>query len=224
MNFRFRFPALFALLVLFSLFLNACALPHEGIIHITDPSNGNTFPLGQPITIRVHVNTAIVSNYNHLAWQYYEWNILDAGAIVAHGADPVNQDIFEFVVNSAPEGAHYISVRGRVARPDPDFADLPNNPYKVYSDWIDSNEVCFYVGPNPPSDFCTIRTIAEPLSIATITATPVPPTATATAIRPIPTHRNPNQHGGSGCSQYGNQNSCDLAGCSWNGSSCTVSP
>ncbi len=89
--------------------------------------------------------------------------------------------IFAQSLSASTAGPHYISVQGRLARPDPDFADLPNNPHKVYSDWINSNEVCFYIGPNAPSDFCSTRTIAQPLVVMTGTPTPFP-TSTPTPI------------------------------------------
>jgi hypothetical protein len=45
---------------------------------------------------------------------------------------------------------------------------------------------------------------------------------------PVSGHNPPHNPNGSapvtGCGQYSNQTSCNLAGCSWNGSSCTVAP
>ncbi|HUH98150.1 MAG TPA: hypothetical protein VLZ89_12365 [Anaerolineales bacterium] len=45
---------------------------------------------------------------------------------------------------------------------------------------------------------------------------------------PVSGHNPPSTHGGSGspsgCGQYSNQTSCNLAGCSWNGTACSVAP
>jgi hypothetical protein len=50
----------------------------------------------------------------------------------------------------------------------------------VYTRWYPSNDVCFFVGPNPPPDFCATRTVAYPVQVepsATATQAPIPPTA-----------------------------------------------
>ena len=71
---KIKFLLVVTFISLVSLAMSGCGLSHEGILHITKPSNGNTFPLGQTITLQVHVNTAVISNYNHLSdWQYYEF-------------------------------------------------------------------------------------------------------------------------------------------------------
>jgi hypothetical protein len=220
---KHRWYLLFMFFVIASLPISGCALSHEALFKITDPHNGNVFPLNQPVTIRVRVFRDSRSSFGGTLWESYEWVLSDAGVVIAQGSSSIAQGTFEFVINSSFDGAHYISARARAARPDPDFADLPNNPYRIYSDWLSSNEVCIYIGSNAPEDFCTIRTIVQPLMVGSITPTP---TATATPVTPVPIRRNPNQHGGSGCSQYHSQSSCNLAGCSWNpqNSSCTVTP
>jgi len=153
---RFTYP--FIVFVVASLLMNACDLQHHGYIYVTDPQNGNTFPLNQPITVKVSV--ADISRLIPYDWVSYEYTITDDGTTIAHvGNETIHQRNLFVVMNNPSQGAHYVSVRGRAARPDPDFVDVPNNPYRVYSDWIDSNEVCFFVGPNPPPDFCTTRTL-----------------------------------------------------------------
>ena len=82
----------------------------------------------------------------------------------------------------------------------------------------DSVTVCIIGDPlHPPQKV--------PMGMTSADCNPaVPPTFTP--VTPIPIHRNPNQNGGSGCSQYHSQSSCNLAGCSWNpqNSSCNVNP
>ena len=198
--------------------LSGCALRHESIIRITDPGNGNTFPLDQPVTIRVHVNTAALANYNHVSgWGFYEFNIIDGGTIIAHGGRSINFDEFEWTLSAGSAGPHYVVVQGRVGR------NVGSNQFE-YSDWINSNEVCFYVGPDAPSDFCSVRTIVQPLTVTTLTPTPPP---TPTPVTPVIIRPNPHNPGGtnpSGCAAFTDQTSCDLAGCSWNYGTCVVNP
>ena len=74
--------------------------------------------------------------------------------------------------------------------------------------WAGNGELLASDGPHEiPVNPC--RILPEP------TETPVPT---------IPVPPNPNQHGGSGCSQYSDQTSCNLAGCSWSSGSCIVNP
>jgi len=212
------------LTITISLLLSGCALPHESRLKITDPSDGNTFPLNQTINIKVRAHYSSVDGINQ--WTAYEWVMVDDGVVLSQGSAPAQQVDFQYSLSSAAEGIHYVSVRARASRPDPDF-DIPNSPYRIYTDWFNSNEVCFYVGPNPPSgDFCSIRTIVQPAVAATFTPTLTP---TATPITPVPIRPNPHNPGGTnptGCAALTNQTSCNLAGCSWNpqNSSCSVNP
>jgi hypothetical protein len=221
---KIKSKILMVFVLIAGLTLSGCALSHEPIFRITNPQNGNVFGLNDRVTIRVRVFRNSISNFGSYDWHFYQWRLFDGNTIIASGGASTSIGTFEFVIDTSAGGPHYITAQARAGRPDPDFADLPVNPYFVYSDWMDSNEVCFFVGPDAPSDFCSVRTIVQPLVVASITPTPIPPTPTATPVTPIPVRRNPNQHGGSGCSQYNTQSSCNLAGCSWNGSSCTVNP
>lgn len=228
MKIKIRLAVQVLSLLLVGAILNGCALSHEPIFRITNPQNNNTFPENASFAIHVRVFRDSYSNFGNGNWTGYEWTMYDGNATIASGSGTVAAGEFDFLISSAPNGPHYVQVRARAFGPDPDYADLPNNPYRVYSDWRLSNEVCFYVGPNPPQDFCQIRTIAYPLTVASNTPSPLPPTPTleptATRVPPIPTRHNPNQQGGSGCSQYADQTACNLAGCSWNpqNSSCGI--
>jgi len=69
--------------------------------------------------------------------------------------------------------------------------------------------------------------VGAPQHLEAATVTPV--TTPLIIIRPD--NNNGNNNGGNGnpggatgCAAYGDKTSCDLAGCSWNGSACTVSP
>ena len=221
-----RLLSLSITIILMSILLNGCSLPHQAILSITSPHDNDTFPANANLSIHIRVFRDGHSNFEDGSWEGYEWLLYDGYGTIGNGQGMVSQGEFDFPIISAPEGPHYLQVRARAFRADPDYAEVPNNPYRLYSEWLLSNEVCFYVGPNPPQDFCQIRTIAQPLILAsstptatltatvTGTATSIPPTLTP--VPPIPTRKNPNQHGGNGCSQYTDQTSCFLAACSWN--------
>jgi len=206
--------------------LSGCALRHDALFHITDPQNGNTFPLNQPLIIKVRVSSS-VSTFNGGDWQFYEWVMWDGNTIISQGSASTLQREFDYALNSPYSGPHYVSVRARAAHavndPSSDRTTL------TYSDWYNTNEVCFFIGPDAPSDFCSVRTIVQPLTVSTLMPSPTPPTPTATPVTPIPIRPNPHNPGGTnptGCAALTDQTSCNLAGCSWNpqNSSCSVNP
>ncbi len=178
-------------------------------LQITQPQDGNVFGQGTQINVTMQSNANRDNLYDTIEWQIYE-----DGLLQGQGTGPGSQNILTYNLPQNNVGTHVVFGRVRGHRRD------------VASDWINSNVVCFYVGDNAPSDFCSTQTLVEPVIISTFTPSPtLPPTATSTAteIPTIPVRHNPHQTG-SGCGQYTSQNSCNLAGCSWNGSSCSVNP
>jgi len=157
--------------------MSSCALQHDAsILHITQPQDNNTFALGDGVNVHVTV-TDVISRFQGV-WSGYEYEVTDNGRLIGHGTNmPLSQRSVSALENASPPGQHIIVARGRAERPDPDYESVPNNPYRVYSDWYSSNEVCVWFGPNPPPDFCSTRTIANPVVVGpTATATPFPPT------------------------------------------------
>ncbi len=196
--------------IIFAFTVSACSDFRSGPLpplQITNPHDNDVFPLNQTIEVRLVSN----ANQDH-TWDTLEYEIYQDGLRIKSGTADGTQNTLPVQVTEDVTGTHVIWAQVRGHRRD------------VTSDWIQSNQVCIYVGDNAPADFCSVQTIIEPQQAST--STPVV-TPTATRVVPIPIRPNPNNHGGtnpSSCAQYSDQTSCDLAGCSWNGSSCTVNP
>ncbi len=176
---------LLIVLLLASLGASSCALRHAAppAINLTDPQNGNTFPSNASVTL--HVTLYGVSGSSSL-WDRYDYQVIEDGVIVSQASDQsITITQRSLLLRGLLDGTHLVVVRGRPSRPDPDYADLPNNTFRIYGDWYTSNPVCFFVGPNPPEDFCSNVTIAEPLRAVTATPSPLP----TEAATPVPVIR-----------------------------------
>ncbi len=172
---------LFIVLVVVSLVASSCAPRHEALpaINITEPHNASTFASNANITL--HVSLEGVAGDSG-AWDRYDDQVLDNGVIVSQASDqPISVTTRTLELGALLNGIHLVEVRGRAARPDPSVADSPNDPHRIFGNWYASKPVCFFVGPNPPEDFCSSVTITGPL--AAVTATPSPsPTSLSTPL------------------------------------------
>ena len=149
-----------------------CAPPHRAPFLIASPHDNDTFPSGQPVTVRV--DTIDLTHVNGETWESYDYEVFDNGDLVARRTHVplTNRNPYEVIAHPA-DGLHWVDVNGRIARTRYFFGD----PEPVYSDRYALN-VCFWVGPNPPPDFCSVRTIVQAARVATPTPTRVPPTPT----------------------------------------------
>ncbi len=176
-----RYLLLPIVVVLASIAGSSCALRREAppAINITEPRNGNTFASNADITLQVSLDGV---GGDSGAWDRYEYQVLDNGVIVSQASDqPISVTTRTLELGGLLNGTHLVEVRGRAARPDPSFADSPNDPHRIFGSWYTSRPVCFFVGPNPPEDFCTSLTIGQPA--LAITATPSPfPTSLSTPL------------------------------------------
>jgi hypothetical protein len=152
-----------------SMLFAACApFQHRWIpATITDPHDNDVIPLGQQIAVRVDVLAAGESG-----WTNFEYTITDNGETIAHvGNESIAQRHLLVYENHAAPGVHDVQVTGRAWR-----LNSPGGQPYYTAPWT-SNDVCFFVGPNPPPDFCATRTVPMPLVVApTATHTPFPPT------------------------------------------------
>ena len=166
-----RFP-FSTVLIMAGLLLGACApFQHAWIpAQITDPHNNDVVPLGQQIAVRVSVLAA-----TDPSWGQFEYTITDNGETIAHvGNETIRQRNLLVYENHAAPGVHIVQATGRAWRQESRGGQTDT----YYTPWWNSNEVCFFVGPNPPPDFCATRTVPMPLVVApTSTPTPFPPTA-----------------------------------------------
>ncbi len=167
--------------MLVSLVASSCALRHEAppAINITEPHNASTFASNANITLRVSL-AGVAGDSG--GWDRYQYQVLDNGVIVSQASDqPISVTTRTLELGSLLNGTHLVVVRGRAARPDPSFADSPNDPHRIFGNWYTSKPVCFFVGSNPPEDFCSSVTIAG--ALAAVTATPSPsPTSLSTPL------------------------------------------
>jgi hypothetical protein len=225
-NLHFSIPL--TVFIVIGLLVSGCAQPDASPFRITDPHNGNTFPLHQTVNVKIELNGRF-ADYRGEHWLWYEWIMTDDGRVIASGSGDTQTRGLNYGVVSLYTGPHYIVVKGRGARVDTERVETNQSIYRNvyrYSDWVYTNEVCFFTGPNPPEDFCSVRTSVQPLTVATLTPTFMP---TATPVTPVPIRPNPHNPGGtnpSGCAAQNSQTRCNLAGCSWNpqNSSCSVNP
>jgi hypothetical protein len=173
--------SLFTVLALVSLVASACARQAPALppIDIVDPHVGSTFPSGTEVDL--HVTFYGVGGGSN-TWQSYEYQLLDNGQVVSQAADiPISQTTLSPTLRSLPDGTHLVVVRGRAARPNPDYAEAANDAHRVYGDWYTSNPLCFFVGANPPEDICSTAAMAQPLKGAAPAASPIPTFASTLA-------------------------------------------
>ncbi len=219
---KYRLYALFTFFIVTGLVLSGCALEHHGRFAITTPHVNDTFLPTDHITITLHRYSSIDP------YHYFRYQIRDNGNVVR--ADEARGEMSEilYILNGDSNGVHLIDARAQAF-------DTANS----HSDWYPATSVCIYVGGNPPANFtCNQYAWPQNLEFATTTSTPAiltivtetPVVTPLIIIRPENNNNNGGNGGnggpggGTGCGAYGDQASCDLAGCSWNGSSCTVSP
>lgn len=209
------------LITIVSLFLNGCALSHHaaGVYLRTD--RGLYSQLTDPIAVTLSSNIVPPEQYHLIQYQ-----ITDNGREIAAGT--ISRDTREInpeVPFPHAYGPHSISARAR-----------PYNSETDHGDWITSIPamVCIFVGSDPP-DTVSCNTYGFPQHLEITTETPaiytiVTETPVVTPLIIIRPDNNANNNGGSnpggatGCAAYSDKASCDLAGCSWNGSACTVTP
>ena len=216
---RFRLYSLFAFIVTASLLISGCALSHRGLGFYLRTDRQLYSQLTDPITITLS-STIVVPNQYHSV----QYEVIDNG--VGIGSGVISRDTQQItVLMPFPHafGTHSISARVR-----------PYNSAADYGDWVASTPamVCVFVGADPPDTYsCSVFGFPQHLEISTETpsiltiVTETPPVTPLIIIRPDNNNNNGNNPGGAvGCAAYGDKSSCDLAGCSWTGSSCTVSP
>lgn len=184
--------ALIGVIIIFSLVTSACALEHHGALRIVAPHNNDVLPENQPVRIRVEVVDMREVYQPALAWEQGQYNLVDDGSIVTEAGWqrlPGRGETLEFVINNPSAGPHYVMFQTQLRRLNRDYYDFPNDPddrHYDHSDWYRTGEVCFWVGPNAPQDFCTIRTTTNPLTMASATPSPFPTFAPT----PVPVLRN----------------------------------
>ena len=215
------FP-LFAFFVIASLLISGCALEHHGLpLIITTPNNGTVFGQNEIIRIGITSGLTVPDQYRQFQIEIYDngvrvrVNYYGRGTTMVREADPTPYTT----------GTHDLYARARAYNSDTD-----------YGEWYPSYHVCVFVGPNPPSNFTCDVSYGFPQHLEISTETPsiytiitgTPPVTPLIIIRPENNNNNGGNGGASGgatgCAAYSDKNSCDLAGCSWNGSSCTVTP
>ncbi len=211
---------LFLFFVITSLVLSGCALEHHGRFYISSPHINDTFLPTDHITITLHRYSSVDP------YHYFRYQIRDNGNILISNEARGELNDIQYILNGDSNGVHLIDARAQAF-------DTTNS----HSDWYPATSVCIYVGGNPPANF-TCNQYAWPQNLEFVTTTPTssiltivteaPPVTPIIIIRPDnPNNNNGGKPGGSGatgCGAYGDKSSCDAAGCSWNGSSCTVSP
>ncbi len=193
--------------ILLGLLISGCSAQEPPTFSITQPGNGSVLPSGVPVQITLN------SRYNANNFSYVRWEIYDNGVLVGHDVANIGTSDIHWAENGPMDGVHHIYARAQA------FSNGANQ-----SQWLTTPDLCYWVGDNAPSDFCSIQTIVQPATAATATAVLTP----IVINRPDNTNSNGGNGGTSGgatgCAAYTDQSSCNLAGCSWSGSSCTVTP
>jgi hypothetical protein len=137
-------------LMMAGLLLGACApFQHAWIpAQITDPHNNDVIPLGQQIAVRVSVLAA-----TDPSWGQFEYTITDNGETIAHvGNETIRQRNLLVYENHAAPGVHVVQATGRAWRQESHGGQTDT----LYTPWWNSNEVCFFVGPNPQGSSCSV--------------------------------------------------------------------
>jgi len=194
-----------AWLAVFGLLISGCSASEPPTFSITQPGQGNVLPSGHPVEI------TLSSRYNTNNYNFIRWEIYDNGLLVGHNQADIGTREIHWAENGPMDGVHHIYARAQA------FSRGSNT-----SQWLTTPDLCYWVGDNPPADFCSYETIIQPVTSGT--ATPV--------VTPLIINRPDNTNGGTGgnpaggdvCGQYGDVTSCNRAGCSWTGSACTVTP
>ena len=219
---KYRWYALFTFFIIASLLVSGCALQHHAIGVYLRTDNQLYPQLTDPITVTLSSNVVVPDQYH-----FIQYEVIDNGRGI--GSSVISRDTQQITVMVPfPHafGTHSISARVR-----------PYNSATESGDWVTSTPamVCIFVGSDPPDTYsCNVFGFPEHIEIATETppvltiATEAPPVTPLIIIRPENNNNNGGNGGASGgttgCAAYSDKNSCDLAGCSWNGSSCTVTP
>ena len=212
-----RLLSLFVFFVIASLIISGCALEHHGRFAITNPHPNNTFSPTDHINITLHRYSPIDP------YHYFRYQIRDNGAFLASSEARGELTDIQYILNGGSIGPHTIDARAQAF-----------DSASAHSDWYPATSICIYIGPNPPANF-SCNTYAWPQNLEFTTLTPTstiltivtetPPVTPLIIIRADNNNNNGNNSGGAtGCAAYGDKSSCDLAGCSWTGSSCVVSP
>lgn len=215
---KINLRSLLALTILFAFLISGCALEHHPRFYISRPNTNSTFLQTDLITINLHRYSSITP------YHYFRYQIRDNGNIVEADQAWGEMTDVQKVLNGDSIGIHLIDARAQAY-------DSPSRQ----SDWYPATSICIYVGPNPPSNFTCDIVYGWPSPDEFVTTTPS--VLTITTVTPIttpliiirPDNNNGNSNGGNpsgatGCAAYSDKTSCDLAGCSWNGSACTVTP
>ena len=220
---KHRLHILLTFFIVTDLMLSGCALEHHAVGVFLSTDRQLYEQLTDPINITLASRVVVPNQYHSV-----QYEVMDNGRVVEQRAisrDTQNVTIMDPFPHTY--GLHSISARVR-----------PYNSETDNGDWVTSSPamVCIFVGSDPPDTIppCSVYGFPQHIEISTETpailtiATETPVVTPLIIIRP----ENNNNNGGnggpsggaSGCGAYGDKTSCDLAGCSWNGSACTVSP
>ncbi len=174
MGTRRHFPFSLYVVIILGVVMSGCGGFRHAVILITNPHDNDTFALGDGVNVHISASSSLPAN--HGSWESYEYEVRDNDRLIGHGLRiPFTQTEATVVENALPGGLHLITARARGIRRD--YDTTASTPQYIYGDWYNSNEVCVWFGPNAPADFCTIRTIGQPVEVApTATHTPFPPT------------------------------------------------
>ncbi len=200
-----NFRSLLALTVVIVIILTGCSAQEPPTFSITQPGNGNVLPTAHPVEI------TLSSRFSSGNFQYIRWEIYQDGMRVDfNNSESIDTREIHRALNGVTDGTHWIYARAQ--------AYSGSNQ----SRWLETSEICYWVGDNPPSDFCNYQTIVQPSTASTATPIVTP----IIIIRPdnSGSGRSNGSGGASGCAAYGDKSSCNLAGCSWTGSACQVTP
>jgi hypothetical protein len=217
---KHRLYSLFIFGVATSLILSACALSHRGRpFYINDPADRTRYRLDTPIYIGLLRGQDIPAEYTSFQYEVYDNGVLVNTHVENRATSQVR------VTDPIPHsgGFHTLSARARAY-----------NSAASFGDWYVAPSVCVYIGPvEPPSYDCLEYGFPAHLEIATqdpsvLTIEPTAPLMNEVVPNPggnsTGNNNGNNPPAASGCTQYTDQSSCNLAGCSWSGSSCIVTP
>jgi hypothetical protein len=171
---------IFTIPLVIGLLLSACYPSHRAPFVITSPHNRTTYPLNAAIPVQVDVmdlTHLIPAGYAYTpTWDHYEYEIYYNDQLIASNTNvPLSiRVVTSTIAYDIYPGQQWLDVRGRAARSVEDEDGLR----WMFSPWY-TESVCFWVGPGAPSDdYCSVRTIVQPVQPATPTASPMPPTPT----------------------------------------------
>jgi len=217
-----RLLSLFAFFIITSTVISGCALSHRALV-ISLSTDRQTYDL-----LTDHIIVTLSSTIDASEQYQYQYQITDNGREVAAGTISSGNQVHPEIPLPHTYGPHSISARVRQY----------NSSTASPGEWRASTPamVCIWIGGDLPDTYsCPVFGFPEYLEIATGTPSILTITTETPVVTPLiiirPDNNNGNNNGGSnnpgsatGCAAYSDKNSCDLAGCSWNGSSCTVTP